>query len=235
MRRFTAATTLLLALGASATSARAQASLLGPGAAYVGGGMARVRTSGLDDRLEANGYPTFGQNAVTLGIGAYRTFANRMMFGIEASPFFVGEESHDANDVSLGGGHATLGFGYLFPLTPRMRVYPRVGVGAGGMAVEFDSDSDTIDFDDVLADPAPRPIEPDPVLARDGIVFDLGGGAEFLSRGDRGALVGVRIGYLVAPWDDDWELVYHGGASGGPDASISGFYARLVVGFAWGR
>lgn len=218
-----------------ATPASAQAALLGPGAAYVGGGIARVGTAEVDERLDANGYPTFGQTATSIGIGAYRLLSSGVMIGIEGSPFFLGEETRSGRDVELGGGHATLGVGYAIPLSDRMRVYPRVGIGAGGIALEIESAADTIAFDDVLDAPTPAPIEQDPVLSRDGIVFDFGAGAEILSGGDDGALIGVRVGYLLAPWDDDWDLVYQGQASHGPDASISGVYLRVVVGGAWSR
>lgn len=232
----TAGVLAVAAIFVCAAPAGAQAELLGPGAAYISAGASVLSTSALDDRLEERGYPTFGRAATVIGIGGYRLLSNGVMLGLEANPFFVGEESRDGgDDVSLGGGFATLGVGYAFPLSRRIRVYPRVGIGAGGMTLEFETDADTVDFDDVLDAPEPAPIEPDAALSRDGVVFDVGGGAEFVSGGNGGVLLGVRAGYLFAPWDDNWDLVYQGQAVGGPDASIAGPYVRLFVGWAWRR
>ena len=220
---------------AVAAPAAAQAELLGPGAAYVSAGVSLMSTGALDDRLDERGYPTFGRSATAFGIGGYRVLSSGAMLGLEATPFFMGEESRDGGDVSLGGGFATLGVGYAVRFGQRMRVYPRVGIGAGGLTMEFESAADTVDFDDVLDAPSPAPIETDAALSRDGMVFDLGGGAEFLTGGNGGLLIGVRAGYLFAPWDDEWDLVYQGRAIDGPDASIAGPYVRLALGWAWGR
>ena len=218
---------------ASAAPAAAQADLLGPGAAYISAGISLMSTGALDDRLDERGYPTFGRSATAFGIGGYRVLSSSVMLGLEANPFFIGEESRAEGDVSLGGGFATLGVGYAIPITRRVRVYPRIGIGAGGLTMEFETATDSVDFDDMLDAPTPAPIEPDAALSRDGIVFDVGGGAELLTGGNGGVLIGLRAGYLFAPWDDEWDLVYQGHAIGGPDASIAGPYVRLAVGWAW--
>src|SRR3954466_8387491 len=71
------------ALVSSATMAGAQQSFLGPGAAFISFGTARVATSELDERLAANGYPTFGQKAKSAGLGGYRILSNKVMLGAE--------------------------------------------------------------------------------------------------------------------------------------------------------
>jgi hypothetical protein len=223
----------------TAQRAHAQAALLGPGAAYIGGGISGIATSDLDDRLEAGGYPTFGKSATTLGIGAYRLLSNRVMLGFEGTGLIIGEEGYPGGEVGIGGGYATLGLGYAIQLSPRARVFPRIGFGAGGMGVWFDSEEDTVAFDDVLANPAPAPDTEEPVLSIDGIVIDAGGGVEFtpMRRGS-GLLIGLRFGYLFAPFDTNWDFIRGRNSSdvtGGPEASISGLYLRVVVGGAWRR
>ena len=224
----------LVISGISVVPAEAQAALLGPGAAWISGGMSRIATGELDDRLAAHGYPAFGQTAYTLGVGGYRILSNGVMLGFEGHGFGVGEEDHDGNEVELGGGYATLAVGYAIELSPRVRVYPRIGIGAGGLALEIESADDTVGFDDVLTNPTPVPWVRDPLLSRDGMVVDLGGGAEFLPGGRSGPLLGVRLGYLLAPWNSDWDS-WERDAIGGPDASIAGPYIRLMVGGAWRR
>lgn len=235
-RRIAGAGLVALALGAAAGSAGGQAALLGPGAAYVGGGISGIATGELDDRLAARGYPTFGRTAVALGLGGYRLLSSGVMLGGEFNGLVIGEEAHEGREVGLGGGYATLGVGYAVQLSPRTRVYPRLGLGAGGLALWIESEADTVGFDEVLADPRPLPGR-QPVLSRDGVVLDLGAGAEFLPGGrGRGPLIGLRAGYLVAGFGSgsNWQLYEHT-ASGGPSATIAGPYLRVVVGGAWRR
>ena len=219
---------------ASAQQALAQASLLGPGAAYIGGGISGIATSDLDDSLATNGYPTFGRDAVTLGLGAYRILSSQVMLGFEGTGLIIGEEPHQGGEVGLGGGYATLGLGYMTQLSSRVRAYPRIGIGAGGFGLWIENADDSIPFDDVLANP--RPVDNDEtILSRDGFVTDIGAGIEFLPRRRRGPMIGLRFGYLVAPFTSSWDLYEEGKATGGPDASISGPYIRLVIGGAWRR
>jgi hypothetical protein len=224
--------TAALLLLAIAPSALAQQALLGPGAAFISIGSAHITTSELDDRLQANGYPTFGQSAKSGGIGAYRIFSNHLVFGGELTGLALGEKSHLGNEVGIGGGYATLGLGYMKQLSPRLRFYPRLGLGAGGVTMWIQR-ADTVTFDSVLANPQPVP-ERERLLSRDGGVLDFGAGLEFLPKG--GWLLGVRAGYVAAAFgsDTNWWL-QNGTATDGPKASIAGPYIRFVIGGAWRR
>ena len=226
----------LLALGVGIggpARAEAQAGLLGPGAGYVAAGVSHVATGDLDDRLAARGYPTFGPAAGALSLGAYRILDGGLMLGGEWHGLIMGEQPHEGREVGLGGGYATVGVGYAFELSPRVRVYPRLGLGAGGMGLWIEEEAE-VAFDDVLADPQPVPGR-QPVLSRAGAVVDLGGGAELLPGGwASGLLLGVRFGYLATPFNTSW-LLYDDEASGGPASSIAGPYLRFVVGAAWSR
>jgi hypothetical protein len=228
--------TLLLALILAASPAAAQQDLLGPGAAFISAGISRIATADLDDRLASRGYPTFGRTATSIGLGAYRNLANGLMLGGEFNGLIIGEKPHDGRDVGLGGGYATLGVGYLAKLSPRLRVYPRLGLGAGGLALWIEDAPDTVQFDDVLDDPQPLPGR-QPVLNHDGLVMDLGAGAELLPRrSGRGLVLGIRAGYLVTSFgsSSNWQM-YEQTAAGGPAATIAGPYIRVTIGGAWAR
>jgi hypothetical protein len=225
----------LLALvfsGAGAASAEAQADLLGPGAGFISAGASGIATGELDDWLDARGYPTFGGTAVSLGFGGYRVLRSGVMLGGEFNGLIVGEETHDGREMGLGGGSLTLGVGYMYDLSPRARVYPRLGLGVGGMGLWIDR-QDTVDFEEVLAGEASAP-DRENVLSRDGLVVDLGAGAEFLPRGRGGPVIGLRAGYLAASFDTAWDAYEHT-VVGGPEASITGPYLRMTVGWAWSR
>ena len=137
---------------------------------------------------------------------------------------------HQGREVGIGGGYGTLGLGYVVELSPRLRVYPRLGLGGGGMGMWFESDS-VVNFDDVLDDPKPVVDSlREPVLSRVSFVMDLGVGAEFLPGGfARGLMVGLRLGYLAAPSSSNWQLRDQD-VSGGPKTSIAGAYIRGVIG-----
>jgi hypothetical protein len=219
---------------AASGRALAQQSLLGPGSAYISAGAASVSTSELDRRLTADGYPTFGQTARELGIGGYRVLANHVMLGAELTGAGLDEQPSQGREVGLGGGHATLGIGYMKQLSPRLRVYPRLGLGAGGLTLWVES-ADTVTFDSVLANPQPVSGR-QRLLSRDGGVVDLGGGIEVLPGGGHVLLIGARAGYIISSFgsESNWQL-QNGTATGGPSASLNGFYARVVLGAAWTR
>ena len=225
---------LLFVVGGAAP-AHAQAALLGPGAAYLGIGASGMATGELDDALAARGYPTFGRTALAVNLGAYRILSSGVMLGAEWHGLIMGEQAHHENEVGLGGGYGTLGSGSMLKVSPRARLYPRSGLGGGGMGVWRDNDSG-VAFDEILANPeASDAGRRELVLSRVSPVLDIGIGAELLPRGrGRGPLIGVRLGYLAAPVNTDWELYDHS-VVGGPAASIGGPYIRGVIGVGWRR
>jgi hypothetical protein len=227
----------LLALLASLPCGRiasAQQALLRPGAFFFSVGGAHVATSELDDRLRANNYPTFGQGAGSAGIGGYLTLSNRIMLGAEITGVSFEKKPHNGDEVGLAGGHATFTLGYMKELSPRWRVYPRFGLGAGGLTL-WVQNSDTATFDSILANPQPV-VERTRLLTSDGGVVDLGVGAEFLPHRTGGWVLGARTGVLLAGSRGGHEWwTQNGIATNAPDASLTGFYLRLVVGGAWSR
>ncbi|HEX5869055.1 MAG TPA: outer membrane beta-barrel protein, partial [Longimicrobium sp.] len=214
VRRMALAGLALAFGGAGAASAEAQADLLGPGAGFIAVGASGIATGELDDFLAERGYPTFGGTAVSVGFGGYRILQSGVMLGGEFNGLVIGEETHQGREVGLGGGSLTLGVGYAVDLSPRLRVYPRLGLGVGGMGQWIDR-QDTVDFEEVLAGEASAP-DRENVLSRDGPVVDLGAGAEFLPHGRRGPLIGVRAGYLAASFGSEWDAYEHA-VIGGPE------------------
>ena len=233
VRRTTLPGTLALALAFSAgrpAPAAAQAELLGPGAGFISAGVAGIETDDLEAWLGERGYPTFGRSAGSIGIGAYRVLDNGLVLGFEFNGLGIGAEEHEGAEIGVGGGYATLGIGYAIQVSPRVRVVPRLGLGAGGMAIWVDR-QDTVAFEQVLAQEVAVTDRMNS-MGRDGLVADLGIGAEFLPRDRSGLLIGVRAGYLAGPASSEWESPDFE-VAGGPDASIAGPYARITLGWAW--
>jgi len=223
------ALSLMLVLGAAAESVNAQG-IFGPGASFFGAGVSGIGTGNLDDRLAARGYPSFGRTATGVNIGTYHILPSGLTVGGEWHGLIIGDAVHQGRDVGIGGGYGTIGLGYMLELSRRTRVYPRLGLGGGGMGLWFESDS-VVNFDDVLADPKPVPdSDREPVLSRVSVVMDLGMGAEFLPAGfGRGLMVGLRFGYLVTPSSTNWQLYDHD-VIGGPSVRLGGPYIRAVIG-----
>lgn len=212
------------------TAAVAEGQGIPAGAAFLGAGVSGVGTGDLDDRLAARGYPTFGRAATGITLGAYHILPGGLTVGGEWHGLIIGDAVHQGRDVGIGGGYGTLGLGYMFELSPRTRVYPRIGLGGGALGLWLESDS-VVGFDEVLADPRPVP-DPDrqPVLSRGSVVMDIGVGAELLPGGvGSGLMMGVRVGYLAAPSSRDWQL-YDNDVSGGPTVTLAGPYIRGVIG-----
>ena len=220
---------LVLAVCVDTRPANAQG-IFGPGASFIGVGASRIGTGNLDDRLAARGYPTFGSSAVGATIGTYHILPGGLTVGGEWHGLIIGDATHQGREVGIGGGYGTLGLGYVVGLSHRVRVYPRIGLGAGEMGLWFESDS-VVNFDDVLADPQPTADSlREPVLSRGSVVMDLGVGAEILPGGfGRGLMVGLRFGYLAAPSSTNWELRDQE-VSGGPSTTMAGPYIRAVIG-----
>ena len=226
---------LMLALGSGIPDiAGAQGKdLFGAGAAFLGVGASRIGTGDLDDRLAASGYPTFGRSATGINAGAHLVLPGGLTVGAEWHGLIVGEKAHEGREVGIGGGYGTLGIGYMVEMSQRVRVYPRLGLGGGGMGVWFESDS-SVGFDDVLVDPRPEELRREPVLSTGSAVIDLGLGAELLPGGwGRGLMLGIRLGYLAA-FDTDWQF-HDRQVIGGPDANLGGPYIRATIGVGWRR
>jgi len=223
---------VVIGIGAEPARAQAQASR-GGYTGFFAAGISGVSTAELDDRLSARGYPAFGARPRGVALGAYRLLRSGVMLGGEWHVLSLGEEQHGGRDVWLGGGYATLGVGYAFELSRRVRVYPRLGVGVGGMGLWIENENTGagggVEFDEALA--APRADPEHSTLSQGSMAVDLRAGAEvLLRRRGGGPLVGLRVGYVATPFDQGWTRDGHS-LSGAPEATVAGPYVRLALGW----
>ncbi len=208
--------------------------LRGPDAGFIGFGGSRIAAGDLDARLAANGRPTFGRTPLAPTFGGYWRLSGGATVGGE----WHGLLFEEAQGIGLGGGYGTLGVGYTVTLSRRARVYRRLGVGLGGVGLWTAPEGASIGFDEALTDPKPAPDCHNPwpnchsSLGREGVVVDLGAGAELdLSGRTPGPMLGLRLGYLVMPSPTDWRLNNQRVVHDGPDATLTGPYARIMVGW----
>jgi len=232
-RRLARSSLLALALCSSGATRAAAQKLPADWSVYLGVGASRIDTGELHERLDESGFPAFDRTAAGINLGAWTTLRSGVMLGGEWHFLPVGDEIHEGRAFGLGAGYGTLGIGYAVELSPRIRIYPRIGIGAGGFGLWMETETDTIAFDDVLANPDARPRHRDDgflTLSRDNMVIDIGAGGELRRSGAGfGALLGVRFGYVLAPFTTGWH-VQGRELSDGPAATVAGPYVRMTFG-----
>lgn len=190
-----------------------------------------VDLSPLNNRLQQAGYPTFPSELFAVGGGGYGVVSGRLLIGGEGYGLVAPSRGYQGRDVSLGGGYGLFTLGYRFRAADGLRVYPQVGIGGGGLSLDIGSTEEG-QFDDVLADP-----NRGATLEKGSMLVSLGAGLEYRFRpsaSDGGFLVGLRVGYLLSPYDTDWTLDEQR-LSGGPDVALGGPFVRLIIGGGGGE
>jgi hypothetical protein len=202
---------------------------LSPGFSYLYG------RDALNDRLAENGYPGVRPAHPASGAGL-RAVMGRYVLGFEGYGFSGRPRSSATHTVTAAGGFVTLNFGYEIVSSGAFRLYPLVGLGAGGTALTIEERA-VPDFDGALADPG------------HGITISTGGPlvnaslqAEYLIRlvNRGGILVGLQAGYMYQFYDPGWYLAGAGGGrdmsdhevKGGPEFRLKGFYGGMRIGWA---
>src|SRR4051812_2070354 len=130
LRRAFAIAVATLAFVIAGHSASAQGPELRPEyTVFFAGGVSGISTSDVEQRLTASGYPEFDHGPRGFALGAYTLVNRRIMLGGELHALTLGRTESAATDVGLDAGYATLGVGYAFDVSPRVRLYPRLGLG----------------------------------------------------------------------------------------------------------
>lgn len=157
---------------------------------------------------------------MTIGGGGYGVYNGVFMIGGEGYGVFSGENAYQGRSASLGGGYGFFNLGYLKRLTPDLRVYPMFGIEGGGLNLNIGSTGEAGSFDNVLQDP-----DRQATLGRGYFLVSLSGGAEYQVGGVR---IGLRAGYMLAPYSSAWHLDDNAPGDG-PDASLAGPFVRLLI------
>lgn len=202
------------------------------GAGYFAIGTNVIGIDALNDRLDAFGYPTFGSAFLSLGGGGYGIVGGRVLLGGEGHGLIRPSQSVGGRDVSIGGGYGLATLGYLAVAQSNWRVYPQVGLGAGGFTVDIESAGTATELDEVLDDPNRRA-----ELTRGSLLVSLALNATYAfssSEEEGGFRIGLQAGYLLAPYSSDWQLDEDALADG-PDAGFDGPFIRLLIGGGGGR
>lgn len=192
---------------------------------YFAVGVSATDLGPLNDRLSANGYPTFSTELLSIGGGRYRVVADRLILGAELTGLLTPNQGFQGRDVFVGGGYGLFSLGYLIRPTPQIRAYPLTGLGAGGLLLNIGDDGAS-NFDNVLADP-----NRSATLSKGSVLVSLGAGLEyqFGHPSGGGVRLGLQGGYLLSVLGSDWQLDQDR-LSGGPGATVEGPFLRLTIG-----
>lgn len=191
--------------------------------------------SGLNTRLENAGFSET-ENPF-LNFGGQATFRfGRLVIGAEAHWLVnvAGESDRDDTRYDWKGMYGLFNLGVDAVQYKGLSIYPMVGIGGGKMQLKIAEESGA-SFDDILADPG-REVR----LTQKGLLLDasLGVDYRFTMRQWENRTsyftVGVRGGYLFAPYSGKWKMSA-GEVSGGPDFGITGPYVQLMLGFSGKR
>jgi len=199
------------------------------GAGYFSTGISYLTNLGdINDALDAFGYPESNRLGIAIGGGGYGVTRAGWMLGGEGFGVIVPNERTNARDANYAAGMGFFNVGYqAWNRDGRWIAYPFLGVGGGGSTLAFEQ-TGAETFDDVLANP-----NRGATLVQASLLLQIGVGIEV--RGGRaaargGPFVGLRAGFVVAPVSGDWAFDEGDDLRGGPSASPSGPYLRIVVG-----
>ena len=199
---------------------------------YFLGGAGFYNMDGLNDSLDDAGYSTLKSPSLSLGLG-FDISIGRLIVGSEWQWLKnVGTEAErDDLRADIKSQYWLFRLGVDLVHWRGLRVYPLLGIGTASTKVSISSEMGA-SFDDVLADPG-REVR----MAQTGLLLDASLGIDYrfkireTERKSSFFTVGVRGGYLFAPYSSEWRT---GSAeiSGGPDLLMSGPTAQLVIGFS---
>lgn len=121
------------------------------------------------------------------GVGVYTVGAAGLVADVEGHAI-VDHDSGTGYEAALGLGYALVNLGYAVRVGT-LRVFPIIGVGAGGLGVNLTAGQ--VDRAD-----ASIPIRG----SKSNFLLHIGLGADWRIGSRFGLLIGLRLGYLVAPF-----------------------------------
>ena len=193
-------------------------------------GSSFLNMSDLNALLENNGYSAISGSFFSVGGGGHGIINNKWIIGGEGHSLLGGSETSGNYINSLIIDYGFLDLGYIIYSFGDLRVYPLLGLGAGGMKFKISENLTSITFDDILTTPA-RNSE----ISKSGFLLNLAIGTDYLlsfakTETERGGMLfGLRAGYCISPFKGHWEMGDID-VSGVPDFGFSGPYIRIMIG-----
>ncbi|MEO0294212.1 MAG: hypothetical protein ABIN61_08360 [candidate division WOR-3 bacterium] len=200
----------------------------GGGAGYFMLGGNIIKLENLNSELEKNGYSKLEENFFSLGGGGYGIIG-KVIIGGEGHGLIGKEVTSGSYKTLISAGYGFFNLGYIAYSNTNLNIYPLFGIGGGGISLRI-LEEGSLSFDEVLANPK-RGVE----LSKGSLLLNLAIGGDYLlglkenEEAKGGFILGVRLGYTIAPINGNWEMKGIE-ISGGPDLGVTGPYIRIQFG-----
>lgn len=173
-------------------------------------------------------------NATNFSFGGYGVWQfNRYMIGFKGAGIYGSEVRSNNLAYNVQAGYWGLDLGYKVINKDKFGLYPFVGLNYGGLTYSVASTQEYVVRTPTALDMAE--------FNWSGFLLDIGLRAEHLfgfqqsGEGQGGGLVGLELGYMLAPAGGNWETRSGASVVGAPDYAMDGFYVRLLIGGMGGK
>lgn len=173
-------------------------------------------------------------NASNFSFGGYGVWQiKRYMIGFKGAGIYGNEVRSNNLAYKVQAGYWGLDLGYKVINKDKFGLYPFVGLNYGGLTYSVASTQDYVVSNPPILDVAE--------FNWSGFLLDIGLRAEHLfgfqkkGEGQGGGLIGLELGYMLAPAGGNWETRSGAAVVGAPDYAMDGLYVRLLIGGMGGR
>jgi hypothetical protein len=160
-----------------------------------------------------------------------RMFLNKFVVGASLSAVSGGTTKTTTLRITQNGGLASIDFGYLILSNDKIKIYPLVGLGAGGYGLTI-MESVTLTPGDIMNEPGREINLKLNQFVLDGSVnLNVIPLVRFREKRDfyTGLVTGIKVGYLLGFPSSDWK--YSGGdIVNGPSMGMNMLYFKVVLG-----
>jgi hypothetical protein len=172
------------------------------GSGYFSFGVSFLSLDKLNQVLGDNNRAQFQSSFLNIGGGGYGVL-NKIMIGGEGFGILSQKRDKENFRSVLSGGYGFFNLGYIIYDGEKLRFYPMVGIGGGGLNLKIFEMSE-VDF-------------------KDAVEYKIG-------RRYGGWMLGLKVGYVFSPVVGDWKLGDEVVLRNGPEVGINGFYLMLNFG-----
>ena len=198
------------------------------GSGYVSAGLGFFDFGSINDRLVANEIPKIPQVSNSLGGGGH-LMVGKFVIGTSGQLYTPKKFQFDTIKLDVRAGYGFFEMGYMALTTPRVQLYPVIGIGAGGYTINVAIADTNLTFDELLLDPK-RGIK----LKSGGMLLNACLNLDFfLNKHDGplpyGLLTGLEVGYTYMPKVKVWEVADEP-IKESPKTNLNTFYVRVKLG-----
>jgi hypothetical protein len=194
------------------------------GSGYFSFGVSFLSLDKLNQVLGDNNRAQFQSSFLNIGGGGYGVLS-KVMIGGEGFGILSQKRDKENFRSVLSGGYGFFNLGYIIYDGEKLRFYPMVGIGGGGLNLKIFEMSE-VDFKDAVKNPKKifdASFSSLSVKSELGVEYKIG-------RRYGGWMLGLKVGYVFSPVVGDWKLGDEVVLRNGPEVGINGFYLRLNFG-----